>query len=74
MEDKDFLGYFNSLGPQSSINELKTASSNIVATLVASATVVATRQRRASSVDESAANEKAELRKAKKLASFQAKY
>ena len=75
MEDRDFLGYFEELGgsgPNASIETLKKASASIVSTLVASDTVVATRQRRASSMDET--NQAAELRKAKKLAAFQAKY
>jgi len=38
MQDKDFLGYFGELGPQSSIAELKQASLNIVNTLLAVAT------------------------------------
>ena len=53
MQDKDFLGYFNELGQQSSVDQLKRASANIVSTLAASATIVATRQRKASSMDES---------------------
>jgi hypothetical protein len=38
MQDKDFLGYFAQLGPQSSVTELKQASANIVNTLLAVAT------------------------------------
>ena len=71
MEDRDFLGYFEELGgsgPNAGIDSLKKASASIVSTLVASDTVVATRQRRASSMDET--NQAAELRKAKKLAAF----
>ena len=71
MEDADFLGYFEKLGPQSSIAQLKVASSSIVATLVTSATVVA--KRRTSSVGEEA-DLKAEERKAKKLQAFKQKY
>ena len=66
MEDKDFLGYFGQLGPQSSAEQLQQASANIVSTLQASMTVVATRKRRASSIDETAAGE----RKTKKLEQF----
>ena len=35
MEDKDFLGYFSQLAPPSTIDQIKTAASKIVATLVA---------------------------------------
>jgi hypothetical protein len=40
MQDKDFLGYFGQLGPQSNIAELKQASLNIVNTLLAVTTSV----------------------------------
>ena len=49
MQDKDFLGYFGQLGPQSSNNELKQASANIVNTLLAVSTAVGKRR---ASVDE----------------------
>lgn len=54
MEDKDFLGYFGSLGPTNSQEEIKRASINIVNTLLASGATVAVAQqrRRASSTDE----------------------
>jgi hypothetical protein len=35
MEDKDFLGYFNKLGPPSSQEEIKSSANKIVNTLVA---------------------------------------
>ncbi len=65
MQDKDFLDYFNKLGPSSTIDELKTASSNIVNTLIASTTTIA--KRRASSIDENDS-------KAKKVALLYKKY
>ena len=43
MDDKEFLGYFRELSGQSTVEELKTASANIVSTLLASSTVAATR-------------------------------
>ena len=67
MQDKDFLGYFSELGAHSSIEQLKQASANIVNTLLAVGTV-ATRQRRASSMDEK------DEPKAKKMQAFQQKY
>lgn len=39
MEDKDFLGYFNKLGPPSSQDEIKASAAKIVNTLVAISTV-----------------------------------
>ncbi len=39
MEDKDFLGYFNKLGPPSTLIEIKGASNKIVNTLLALETV-----------------------------------
>ena len=65
MQDKDFLGYFGQLGPQSTSAELKQASSNIVNTLLAAATTAG--KRRASSIDENDP-------KTKQLAQFQQKY
>ena len=62
MQDKDFLGYFSALGPQSSPTELKQASQNIVNTLIAADTTAG--KRRASSIDENDP-------KAKQLAKFQ---
>ena len=56
MQDKDFLGYFSSLGPQSTIPQLKQASTNIVSTLLAIGTNVT--KRRTSSVDENDARGK----------------
>jgi hypothetical protein len=44
MQDKDFLGYFGQLGPQSSHAELKQASANIVNTLLAVGTTVGKRR------------------------------
>jgi hypothetical protein len=35
MEDKDFLGYFNKLGPPASLDQVKLAAGKIVNTLVA---------------------------------------
>jgi hypothetical protein len=35
MEDKDFLGYFNKLGPPASLDHVKLAAGKIVNTLVA---------------------------------------
>ena len=68
MQDKDFLGYFNELGPQSSLDQLKKAGTNIVNTLLASSTV-ATKQRRTSDVDQAE-----EKRRVKKVEAFQQKY
>ena len=39
MEDKDFLGYFNKLGPPSNLQEIKSSASKILATLLALDTV-----------------------------------
>ena len=74
MEDKDFLGYFTQLGGQNTVDELKTASANIVSTLLAASTVAATRQRRASSMDEAKEQPELAKKKATKLAAFQQKY
>ena len=65
MQDKDFLGYFSALGPQSSAVELRQASQNIVNTLIAADTTAG--KRRASSIDDNDP-------KAKQLAKFQQKY
>jgi hypothetical protein len=45
MEDKDFLGYFNKLGPPASLDQIKQSAGKIVNTLVA---ITTTTQRRAS--------------------------
>lgn len=58
MEDKDFLGYFNKLGPPSSAGEIKNAAQKIVNTLVAIGSVPA--GRRASTDSASKALEDAE--------------
>lgn len=57
MEDKDFLGYFNKLGPPSSLEEVKSAATKIVSTLVAIGSVPG---RRASMDSSSKAAEAAE--------------
>lgn len=74
MDDKEFLGYFRELSGQSTVEELKTASANIVSTLLASSTVAATRQRKASDVDEAKAEPDLAKRKAKKQEAFKQKY
>lgn len=48
MEDKDFLGYFNKLGPPATLDQIKQSAGKIVNTLVALTTAQATQQRRAS--------------------------
>lgn len=45
MEDKDFLGYFNLLGPPASLEQVKSAAGKIVNTLVA---ITSNQQRRGS--------------------------
>ena len=50
MQDKEFLGYFGQLGPQSNDAQLKQASANIINTLLAASTSVG--KRRASSIDD----------------------
>ena len=45
MEDKDFLGYFNKLGPPATLDQIKQAAGKIVNTLVA---ITSTSQRRGS--------------------------
>lgn len=57
MEDKDFLGYFNKLGPPSSLEEVKASANKIVTTLVAIGSVAG---RRASMDSTSKAAESAE--------------
>ena len=58
MEDKDFLGYFNKLGPPSTSLDIKAAASNIVNTLVGLGSVPG---RRASTDSSSKAMEAAEI-------------
>ena len=43
MEDKDFLGYFNKLGPPASQEDIKNAAHKIVNTLVAIGSVAGRR-------------------------------
>jgi hypothetical protein len=57
MEDKDFLGYFSKLGPPASLEEIKTASSKIVNTLIAIGSIPG---RRASTDSSSKATDLAE--------------
>lgn len=57
MEDKDFLGYFNKLGPPSSIEDIKSSAGKIVNTLVV---IGAASNIKASTDSASKANEEAE--------------
>jgi hypothetical protein len=57
MEDKDFLGYFNKLGPPATQDDIKNAAHKIVNTLVAIGSVAG---RRASTDSASKAVEAAE--------------
>jgi hypothetical protein len=58
MEDKDFLGYFNKLGPPSTTDEIKQAAAKIVNTLVVIGAAASTVK--ASADNASKANEEAE--------------